>query len=277
MFGQGSGGDFPIKMHVAANGEADVTQKAAYVFKQWGKYVLIFFGNEQLRRLHAGEVVKGGVKPFVPAVCLVDQKVAGGYIEKGKADNGLFFIVFVNTEGRDKGVAFFIKDLFVGGDARGDDPHHLTAHDSFCLLWVFHLLTDGNPVPGLDHFAEVSGNGVKRHSAHGNFIGRILGRAGGKRYAEHPGGGDGIVEEHLVKIAHAVKEDGVLVLFLDLHVLAEHGRHLQWFAHGASFSSRRRRKSGASSSNVCWICCGIVRMSAQIVMKLWSSCQRGTI
>lgn len=70
------------------------------------------------------------------------------------------------------------------------------------------------------------------YPAHGNFILGIFAAAGGKGYAEYFCGKHSIIKEHLVKVTHAVKEDGILMGGFDLHVLLEHGSYFWACCHG---------------------------------------------
>ena len=71
---------------------------------------------------------------------------------------------------------------------------------------------------------------VEGHAAHGGAL-RKAALLAGKGKIQLPGRRDGIVEEHLVKIADAVKKNFVLMLVFDLKILLHHGRKL---CHGFS-------------------------------------------
>ena len=71
---------------------------------------------------------------------------------------------------------------------------------------------------------------VEGHAAHGGAL-RKAALLAGKGKIQLPGRRDGIIEEHLVKIADAVKKNFVLVLIFDLKILLHHGRKL---CHGFS-------------------------------------------
>ena len=61
---------------------------------------------------------------------------------------------------------------------------------------------------------------MKRNPAHGHLVFVVFITSRSKSYTQDARGSDRIVEKHLVKIAHAVKKNGILVLFLDLQVLS---------------------------------------------------------
>ena len=90
---------------------------------------------------------------------------------------------------------------------------------------VFHLLADGDLEAFFQKLAQVYFGRVVRHAAHGYGVFR-LGVAAGQGDLQGFGGDHGIVVKQLVEIAHAVKEQGVLMFPLDGQILGEHGGDL---------------------------------------------------
>ena len=64
---------------------------------------------------------------------------------------------------------------------------------------------------------------MKRHAAHGSAL-RQTAVFSRQRQFQFPGDEDGVLKEHLVKVAQPEKEDCVLVLFLDAQILLHHWR-----------------------------------------------------
>jgi hypothetical protein len=70
-------------------------------------------------------------------------------------------------------------------------------------------------------------------TAHGNSIRVLFIISRGEGDAENFGGNLGIIKEHFIKITHAVKKDGVLVLFFNFEVLLEHWGYFNRSGHCA--------------------------------------------
>src|SRR3546814_16645504 len=75
-----------------------------------------------------------------------------------------------------------------------------------------------------DEAGEVAVCRVHRHASQGNVLTQVLATLG-KRDIERRGRLLGILEEHLVEVAHAIEQQAVLMRLLDLQVLGHHGRH----------------------------------------------------
>ena len=156
---------------------------------------------------------------------LGDVSRAGGNI--GKADarripfqkNACNVVVFV-----------ILQHTALDDSARRDHPDDIALDQSLCLGRVLHLLTDRHLVSLGDQAGHIALVAVEGHAAHGGtlFHAALLARQG---QVQLPGGGQRIVKEHLVKVADAVKQDLVLILLLDVHILLHHGRQ---FCHNRS-------------------------------------------
>ena len=232
MIGQGEAGRVFFKVHLRSAGDAEAGQQGLQHVEESGQPVPLRFGEQQFRRFHPGDFVYHRVEITGNKVQFADEKIAGGDIEETEAGHALFSGAAGQGKGADVTVAFVIEQLFLGGDARGDHPDDLALDNTLGLFRVLGLFTDRHPETGLDQLAQVAGNCVKRDAAHGDLVFVIPAAAGGERDAEHLGGRQRIVKEHLVKIAHAVEENGILVLFLDFQVLPKHGGYFHWFIHG---------------------------------------------
>jgi len=101
----------------------------------------------------------------------------------------------------------------------------LPAHESFGGRRVLHLLGDRDPEAGVEELAEVSVEGVVGDPTHRCFNVVVV-AAAGQGDTEHRRCGLGILEEQLVEVAHAVQEQCIASLALELQVLTEHGGHL---------------------------------------------------
>ncbi len=115
-------------------------------------------------------------------------------------------------------VAAFIQQRLVGDGAGGDDAHHLALHRALGLSRLAALFANRDRLSLADQLREI---GVERDGGHaGHGDGRSGGGAAlGQRDVQELRGAARIVEEHLVKIAHAIKQQHVGVLRLDAQVL----------------------------------------------------------
>ena len=141
------------------------------------------------------------------------EKFAGGGVERGAGERG---------EEPDSGqevVSPGVEALLAEHQSRGDHLRHLAAEDPL-LAGLLDLLADGHLAPLPDQLRQVGVPGMVRHPAHRDV--RFL-VARGQGDVEKAGGAQGVLEEHLVEIAHAEEEDAVPVAGLDLHVLPHRG------------------------------------------------------
>ena len=73
---------------------------------------------------------------------------------------------------------------------------------------------------------------MHRNAAHGDIV-ALMFAAFGQGDIQRLGGGNSIVKEHLVKVAHPVKQQGIAMLCFDFQKLRHHGRDLSGCAcHG---------------------------------------------
>ena len=113
--------------------------------------------------------------------------------------------------------------------ARRHRLDHFAAHDALGELRVFHLLADRDAMPRADQLPQVLGRRLHRHAGERHAV-----APGGERDAEHPRAQLGVVEEHLVEVAHPEEQDRVAMPRLDLAVLQHQRRVVGGLAHGAT-------------------------------------------
>ena len=88
---------------------------------------------------------------------------------------------------------------------------------------VLDLLADGDPVAERDQPMQIFLGALDRHAAHRDVAAQML-AALGEHDAERAAGGLGVVEEHLVEIAHPVEQQAIGIGGLDLDILLHHRR-----------------------------------------------------
>ena len=128
-----------------------------------------------------------------------------------------------------------IQQGILGQCAGGDQTHDLAFHNGliatlFRLGRAFHLFTDGNTKPFADQRQEIAFCRMMRDTAHRDVVTVML-AAFGQRDVQRLGGGNSIVKEHLVEIAHPVEQERIRMLRLDLQILRHHGRDGVLAAH----------------------------------------------
>ena len=108
--------------------------------------------------------------------------------------------------------------------ARRMHPRHFALDDALGLARILDLIADGDPVAFLHQPSDVRVGRVVGHAAHRNgAAGPVLG-ARGQRQLQHARGGERVLVEHFVEVAHPKKHDGVAVLPLDVEVLTHRWR-----------------------------------------------------
>ena len=116
--------------------------------------------------------------------------------------------------------------------AGGDDADDVPLHQALGQGGVLHLLADGDLVALGDKAGDVAVAGVVGDAAHRDLVLLVLAPvAGGEGQVQLPAGQLGILVEHLVEVAQAEKEDGILILLLDLLILAHHRGELWHRCH----------------------------------------------
>ena len=196
---------------------------------QKGGQVLIFIGTFVHHRLGGGEAAQlvAQVRQPLGAGKGGGVSLAGGDV--ADAQRGVLLIQkHTGAEVAAAGLQAGAVDDGAGGDHTDDVP----LHQALGLGRVLGLLADGHLVALGDEPGDVAVGGVVGDAAHGDALLRRLGLVlvtGGEGQLQLPGGGAGIVAEHLVEIAQAEKENGIRVVGLDFQILAHHGGQL---SHG---------------------------------------------
>ena len=149
--------------------------------------------------------------------------VGGAGRDVGKADPR--FLPF-QVETGDIVVPVVLEHTALDDGAGGDHPHDLPFDQPLGQGGVLGLLADSHLVPLGDQAGHIGLVAVEGHAAHGGAL-LLAALLAGQGQVQFPGGRDGVVVEHLVKIADAVKEDLVFMLLFDLQVLFHHGRQVR--------------------------------------------------
>ena len=157
------------------------------------------------------------------------DQLAGRDIERSESVSGLAAFFGGRPEQRgEEIVGAGIEQGLLGEGAGRDEADHVAAHHRLGpaplgLGRIFDLLAHRHPVALGDQALEIVVGGMDRHAAHGNVLAQML-AAFGERDPERARGDFGVLEEQLVEIAHAVKQQAVGVGRLDLQILGDHGR-----------------------------------------------------
>ncbi|MPM71391.1 hypothetical protein SDC9_118356 [bioreactor metagenome] len=114
------------------------------------------------------------------------------------------------------------QQLAVRQRAGRDHAHHLALHRPLGRAHLAHLLGNRHRFAHLDEATQIVLQRVKGHPRHDDRLARRLPTLR-ERDIQQPRGLLGIRVEQLVKIAHAIEEQGVGVLCLQCQVLRHHG------------------------------------------------------
>src|SRR6185312_5005849 len=149
-----------------------------------------------------------------------DEEGAGRKIQErpGPAFGGL-----LPDEGREEVLLLAVEQGRITHRAGGDHAGDLALDEPLGLGRVFNLIADRHLEAGAEELGEVPLQGVMGYAAHRHLALRPL-VAGRELHLQDGGGGAGVLEEHLVEVAHAVHQKGTGMLGLDLQVLAHHRR-----------------------------------------------------
>ena len=148
---------------------------------------------------------------------LLHVKFPGGHVAGRHAA-----ALAVHAHGAKEIVPLFPDDGGIGQCARRDDTDDVPVHQALGKRRVLHLFPDGYPIAPFHQPGHIGIHGVVGHAAHGGALlqAAVLARQGQLQF---PAGGEGVLKEHFVKIAHPEKQQGVRVLFFQAHVLLHHG------------------------------------------------------
>ena len=206
-------------------------------------------GDDDLARLDAGEV---GGEPA--AVAPGDAELAGRDVDPGDGE-GVGAVGAGAAQPRHGGeevVAARRKERVLGQGAGRDQADDVAAHHRLAAAFprfgrVLGLLADGDAMTEGDQLLQILVGGVDGDAAHRNVV-ALVPAALGEGDAEGPAGDLGVLEEHLVEIAHPVEQEAIRIGGLDLDVLRHHrrggGRRLGLF-RGAGVHDARKLAEGA--------------------------------
>ena len=158
--------------------------------------------------------------------------LAGGDITGGKAG-----LILPQPGGGAEVAAAGLQGGVVQDGAGGDHPDNVPLYKALGRGRVLGLLADGHLIALGNEPGNVPVRGVVGDAAHRHLLvkGLILILVSGcEGQVQLPGSRPGVGAEHLVKIAQAEEQDGVLVLLLDFQVLLHHGGQ---FSHNRSHLS----------------------------------------
>ena len=229
---QRAGGLHPGAAHLPVAGELALRERCKRrVFG--GRFV-----HNNLRRRKTGHLVEhmhGGVFPRKGGgVGLAGGDVAGG--EAGHIPLQPHSGAEIAPPGLQRGLPQH--------RAGGHHPDDVPLHKALGRGGILRLLADGYLVALGDKPGDVSVGGVVGDAAHGYLVLKrliFILVPGGEGEIQLPGGSSGVGTEHLIKIAQPEKQNGVLVLFLDLQIL---------FHHGGQFSHKQSHLSAACAANL---------------------------
>ena len=119
----------------------------------------------------------------------------------------------------------------------------------FGLGGAFHLLADRHAKAFADQRQQIAFGSMDRHATHGDVLALML-AAFGQRDVQRFGSGHGIVEKHLVKIAHAVEQQRICVVRFKLKILRHHWRYF-FCLHGGPLLQRGPYKTPRSRERGC--------------------------
>ena len=150
------------------------------------------------------------------------------------------------VHGQQNGFGLVAEQFRVCQRAGCDNTHHFALDGAFAGDFA-HLLTNRHRLAQFDQTREVSFYRVKRHTRHHH---RLPGRLAALREGdvEKARGFFGVGKKQLVKVTHAVQQQGVRVPGLERQVLLHHGgvvgKGFGWFLVRGWFEAHRRIMKG---------------------------------
>ena len=187
--------------------------------------------------------------PDVVQIALCNLKLAGGNIQEGGAA-----AVFFHREAAEEVVLLDLQHVFPEGDAGRNNLCYTAFDQFFGEFRVLQLVADGHFEAGPHQLGEVIFQRMMRKAGHGHGTFVSVGLFGLDQ-PEHPHGRDGIVRVALVKVSHAVQQDGLRVLCFHLKVMPQHGGIFRYFCHCvvlyAPFRRRQRYNFSGKSPIPC--------------------------
>ena len=203
---------------------ATVFHRAGEVFTQEGNERGVGMGALAQNGFGGGKATQlvAQVLKTVSARKRGDMRVSGGHVAEGDAG-----VDVIEKDAAKEIAAPVIETRAVDHGAGGDNADDVALDKTLGLRGVLRLLADGDLVALGDQTRNVGVRGVIGDPAHGCLIlGSLAAVARGQDKVKLARGGLRILVEHLVKVAETEKEDGILILFLDLQILPHHRRKL---------------------------------------------------
>ena len=179
--------------------------------------------HHRLRRGKPPQLVEQVLRP-VRTLEGGDVGLASGDVAHAEARAGV-----VQIQPRAEVGASLLQAGRVNDRAGGHHPDDVPVHQPLGRGRVLGLLADGYLVALGDEPGDIRVRGVIGDAAHGDLLLEALVLVlipGGQDQVQLLGRLPGVVAEHLVKISQPEKQDGVLILFLNLQILLHHGGQL---------------------------------------------------
>ena len=177
-----------------------------------------------LRRGKPAQLVEQMLRPVGPLKG-GNVGLAGGNVAHAEARAGV-----VQIQPRAEVGPSLLQAGGVYDGAGGHHPDNVPVHQALGRGGVLGLLADGHLVALGNKPGNIGVGGVIGNAAHGHLFlkGLVLVLVpGGQGQVQLLGRLPGVVAEHLVKIPQPEKQDGVLILLLDLQILFHHGGQLR--------------------------------------------------
>ena len=193
-----------------------LSQMASQVFAD-SVHILPHMGVNKFTRFVDGKNIEQGV--FHDRRSAVSpQTFAGRDVHKGDGKDAFFFI-----QAADVIVLLRCYGIFQGNRPWRNDLDDLALDQAFRQLRVLHLFADSDLIAFVDQPFNIGIGRMKRHATHRNFflIAASPARQGQVQFARRR---QGIVKKHFIEVAEAEKENFILALLFDFHVLLHHRR-----------------------------------------------------
>ena len=167
------------------------------------------------RELH--QIFQTGRKRIFP------RKIAGAEFARGDVCPGERTGAALAEGAGDVVVLLFVEEVFFDEGARGDDADDVSLHHAAARGGLGELFADGDLFAEGHEAGDIVVGRVVRDAAHGRalFQAAVAPRQRQVQKLRHL---FGVFKKHLVKIAEAIEQDAVFVLFFDLQIVPHHGR-----------------------------------------------------
>ena len=147
-----------------------------------------------------------------------DEKLTGGYVEKGDAAGAA-----AEVDGSEKVVFLAVEDVVGERYAGSDEFRDAALHQFLGEFGVFELVADGHAVSGADELGQIGVQGVMGKSRHLRGGSRTLVVAPREGDAQDLRSRHGVLAVGFVEVAAAEEQNGVRVLRLQVVKLFHHG------------------------------------------------------